>query len=98
MNIQELFNRIIDQKYYDTSCNDAAMCYSVATAWVQDVITEEECQFLHKAIEDYLESTGFSYLRGVLEMLELPSTIEARTAIYRDWANRPKLRLEAPDE
>ena len=91
MNIQEIFNRVIDHGYYDTSHTNSAMCNSLHNAWNCDDISEDEYQFAMERIDDYL-LTGYGvYLFTALKWAGLPHDIEARTAIYRDWANRPAL-------
>ena len=92
--VQEVFNRVIDQKYYDTSHTNSAMCNSLhyAQSWWQ--ISKEEYLFAKQQIKEYLLPTNCAYLQKALEKAGLPSTIQARTDLYRDWANRPKLLKE----
>lgn len=94
MNVQEIFNRVIDQRYYDTSYTFSTMCHSLHCAWSWEDISEEEYLFARKQIKEYLRPTNCAYLQKALAEAGLPSTIEARTALYRDWANRPKLLKE----
>ena len=91
MNIQEIFNRVIDHGYYDISHTDSAMCSALYTAWYQGVVSYEEYLFAGNQIRQYLGSAYCVYLFTALKQAGLPNTIEARTAIYRDWANRPSL-------
>lgn len=91
MNIQEIFNRVIDQEYYDTSHNYSAMCHSLYRAWYKEVISYDEYRFAKEQIRKYLYPVNRAYLGDALKKAGLPNTIEARTAIYRDWANRPSL-------
>ena len=92
MNIQDIFNRVIDQEYYDTSHNYSAMCNSLHKAWYQGVVSHEEYLFAGNQIGQYLGSTDCAYLGEALEKAGLPHSIVDRTAIYRDWANRPSLK------
>lgn len=91
MNVQEIFNRVIDQKYYNTSFTHSAMCNALYNAWDEEVISDNEYQFAREQIDKYLLTTDCAYLFTALKQAGLPNTIEARTAIYRDWANRPSL-------
>lgn len=95
MNIQEIFNRVIDQKYYDTSHTYSAMCHSLQNAWNWDVISEDEYRFTRAQIKEYLLPTNCAYLGVALKQAGLPSNIQARTAIYQDWANRPSLPISS---
>ena len=97
MNVQEIFNRVIDNGYY-TSHIHSAMCNSLHDAWSWDVISDAECRFAMEQIDDYLIPTDCAYLQKALEKAGLPNTIEARTAIYRDWANRPNLLKEQAND
>ena len=92
MNIQEIFNRVIDQEYYDTSHNYSAMCNSLHKAWHLEVISGDEYLFAREQIRNYLYPVNRVYLGDALKVAGLPNTIEARTDIYRDWANRPSLK------
>ena len=94
MNVQEVFSRVIDLRYYNELTANSAMCNSLHDAWSWDVISDAECRFARTLISNYLRPTNCAYLQHALEKAGLPSTIQARTAIYRDWANRPKLLQE----
>ena len=91
MNIQEIFNRVIDRGYYDTSHANSAMCNSLASALSWDDISEDEYQFAREQIDNYLLPTDCWFFQPALKQAGLPHDIEARSAIYRDWANRPAL-------
>lgn len=91
MNIQEIFNRVIDKGYYNTITDNSAMCNSLHVAWMWEVISEDEYLYARKQIRKYLYPTNCEYLGDALKKAGLPSNIQARTAIYRDWANRPSL-------
>ena len=91
MNIQEIFNLVIDQGYYDTSQDWSAMCNSLHNAWDYGEISKDDYRFAVEQIDRYLRPTDCSYLFTALKQAGLPNTIKARTAIYRDWANRPAL-------
>ena len=87
--VQEIFDRVIDQRYYNTSFTHSAMCCALDSAWSWEAISEDEYQFAIEQIKEYLRPTNCAYLRAALEKSGLPSTIEARTSLYRDWENRP---------
>ena len=93
MNIQEIFNLVIDQGCYDTSDTNSAMCSALHTAWYRGVVSNDEAKFAQALIKKYLLPTDCIYLGAALKNAGLPHTIEARTAIYRDWANRPALPI-----
>ena len=96
MNTQELFNKVIDGGHYPTN-TPASMCEAVRSARLRRTITKEEEQHLHRVIGSYLSRSNCMYLKTALELSGLPSTIEARTAIYRDWDSRPTLKEHTDD-
>ena len=91
MNVQEIFSRVISLGYYNVLTDNSAMCSALYDAWYEDEISEEEYQFARGQIDEYLLTTDCAYLFTALAKVGLPHDIEARTAIYRDWANRPAL-------
>lgn len=92
MNIQEIFDRVIDQRYYNVLTDNSAMCNALHIAWNWEAINADEYLFARDQIGQYLLETDCVYLGDALAEAGLPNTIEARTAIYRDWANRPSLQ------
>ena len=94
MNIQDIFDRVINQRYYDTSCTFSTMCHALHWAWSWGEISEDEYLLAREQIWEYLRPFSCAYLKKALEKAGLPNNIEARTAIYRDWANRPTLIKE----
>lgn len=67
------------------------MCNSLHIAWNWEVISNAEYLFARDQIGQYLQHTHCAYLGDALAEAGLPNTIDDRTAIYRDWANRPAL-------
>lgn len=98
MNVQEIFNRVIDQRYYNVLTDNSAMCNALHIAWNWEAINADEYLFARGQIHKYLHHTDCAYLGDALAEAGLPNTIEARTAIYRDWANRPKLLKEQAND
>lgn len=87
MNIQEIFNKVIEAGHYGNSSFDA-MCSSLALALGKE-INEDEYIFAIQEIRSYLGK--YIYLKSLLVANSLPYTFEARLKIYKDWKNRPKL-------
>lgn len=85
--IQALFDKVIDSGYY----RHLGMCESVSRARVAGILNDQEARLLPDTIYGYLIPTGYTWLFAALEANGLPNGREARLAIYKDWANRPKL-------
>lgn len=92
--VQEVFNDVIDEGFYfdESTYGKSArhMCGALYYAWYNGHITEAEYQRADAEIREYLQDHAF--LRYALEVTGLPHEYEDRLAIYRNWANRPKLR------
>ena len=95
--VQEIFNRVITRGYYSLH-SDSAMCNSITSARIRGDVSADECLLAKEQIDKYLLPTDCAYLQKALEKAGLPNTIEARTAIYKDWANRPKLLQEQAND
>lgn len=93
--IQDIFNRVIDAGLYGRTHAGVAcvyMCNSLLAAVRHEVITSDECTLAQQAIQEYLEAVGYAdTLSGALISSDLPHDHEACLAIYRNWANRPRL-------
>lgn len=87
--IQEIFNAVIDNGYYEDSEVKQFMCISLNAACKAGVITYEECYEATDLINDYIGEWFF--LEFALFNNGLPYDFESRLAIYRDWASRPVL-------
>lgn len=93
--IQEIFNVVIEEGFYKSpSCS--LMCFALIDAFDAGVISSEEMDAAHEAIRNYLTQTGEYnpiFLKSALFLSGLPYSFEDRLAIYKDWDNRPKLKL-----
>lgn len=84
--IQALFDKVIDSGHY---CHPG-MCQSVGIARAAGILNNRETAVLDDAIRSYLIPKGYAWLDDALIANGLPHGPEARLAIYKDWANRPK--------
>lgn len=96
MDVQEIFNRVIDGGFYQDGYiyrnYSDLMCVSLIQACNKGVITPDECKYAGNVIENYLNVwSGCGKLYDVLGNNALENSFKARLAIYRDWDNRPKL-------
>ena len=84
MNIQEVFNKVIEAGLYNEK--DGLMCHSLKAAARQGIITAEEFIAAKGEITTYLK--GFGSLGGFLDYKSQPYNFETRLAVYKDWANK----------
>lgn len=89
VDVQDVFNRVIDAKFYNESYD--WMCLSLMDARDVKLISEKEYRQAREEIRAYLPPK-YLFLRSVLEDNGLRGDFESRLAIYRDWANRPSLK------
>ena len=90
--IQEVFNLAIAHAGYPEV--NGYMCSAVAVLRRDNRISVEERDSTWYSIDDYLEPAKSVFLEWALRAKGLPSTPNDRLAIYKDWANRPKLSAE----
>lgn len=83
--VQNVFNKVMAANLYQGNL----MCFSLANASAGDIISSDEYFTAKAAIERYLQ--GAITLGVALKTNGLPCEISDRVAIYKDWANRPKL-------
>ena len=89
VDVQDVFNRVIDVGFYSEAMD--WMCVSLLNARDVGLISVSEHKQARGEIRAYLPSKYLT-LEGALEANGLPCDFEFRLAIYRDWANRPKLK------
>lgn len=102
--IQEIFDLAINTGLYgaDTDktvyCPDGQerevsryMCFSLISLRWAGHITEEEGEVAKSEIEYYLSE--FGYLADALSYHGLPYSFEDCLAVYKDWENRPRLKM-----
>lgn len=85
MNVQEIFNKVIEEGYY--SYRVMLMCPALGAARRDKVITQEEWQLAIDEIKAYLK--GYGSLGGKLMNMKLPYKFEHRMEIYKNWSERP---------
>lgn len=85
--IQALFDKVIDSGHY----RHPGMCTSVARARAAGILNNRETAMLEDTIRRYLIPKGYAWLYDALIANGLPHGPAARLAVYKDWANRPKL-------
>lgn len=84
VNVQEVFNEVIDKGFYNET--DNLMCHSLKEAARAGVITSEQFVVAKSQITDYL--SGFGSLGGYLDYKGREYDFKARLAVYKDWANK----------
>lgn len=93
--LQSIFNRVIAAGHYSDTEREGTyphMCVSLDAAVRRGLITEHEYVLAQQNIRVYLSAVEWSdTLAGALISSDLPSDFEDCLAIYRDWANRPRL-------
>ena len=92
--IQETFNRVIESGHYNIHDEDKRfMCSALEQAWWCDIITHSQKTLAEQAIENYLGGRG-NVLLSVLNRVisDRNYSFQDCLTIYKDWANRPKLR------
>ena len=93
MNIQGIFNRVIDGGFYRPQtvlgvCS-MYMCHALVHARNAGTITYDELAYAFGAIDNYLGKVVT--LRSAMVRVGIEATFEKRLAVYSDWDNRPSL-------
>jgi hypothetical protein len=90
--VQDVFNKVIDSKYYSEYNGVVLMCHALKNAAREGAITAEEFILATKEIRTYLG--GFGSLGGLLDNKNQPWHFTARLAIYENWANKPNFDVK----
>jgi hypothetical protein len=90
VDVQEVFHKVIEVGFYAKDGAEDLMCLALDDAVFRKVISRKQCLSSLQQIKDYIGDMIF--LDDVLHDNNLPSDFNARLSIYRDWANRPKLK------
>lgn len=93
--VQAIFNKVIASGRYSES-GTRFMCTALTLCLRQCLLPHEEVMLAKNEIDQYIGD--YQTLGRVLEDSGLPFMFKDRLAIYKDWANRPKLLKESPDE
>lgn len=88
MDLQKTFDKVIDGGFY--SPDNYYMCFALDGAKKCGAISSREHLAAEKQVSRYLG--GWCSLEGALRKNGLPNSYDDRLKIYRDWANRPKLK------
>jgi len=92
--IQETLDVILNSGTYPKHSH--LMCLCVNYAVITGLITDKEGKEVKETVDRYLTcnagGTKFVELRLALAYHNKPYSLEDRTAIYRDWKNRPSLK------
>lgn len=88
--VQKIFYKVIEGGHYTSRCD--LMCISLIAAGYCDVINKEQKEIARQSIKEYLGFYGT--LSAALIDSNLDSSFQHRLAIYKDWANRPKLEVK----
>lgn len=86
--VQEIFDAVIDGGFYTE--REDLMCFSLGGACFEGVISKKEREIAAGSIQSYLRP--YYSLESKLSCYDLPNKFPNRLAIYRDWANRPRLK------
>lgn len=86
MNVQEVFNKVIDSGCYNKG-NCSLMCPALGVARRTGEINQDEYQLGIDAIKDYLK--GYGSLGGKLLNMKLDYMFEDRLRVYQNWEARP---------
>lgn len=98
MEVQEIFNKVIDSGHYMGDKYDSSnyMCTALERAAVVGEITQEEVTKARNEINTYLEvldtlipESAYYALKHRLRALDLPSNSDVCKSIYMSWDTRP---------
>lgn len=89
--VQTIFNIVIESGHYNEDNLDW-MCGSLKHCRHDGLISQLEVDIAVNEIEAYLDTAECAFLRTGLWQSGLPYNFADRLAIYKDWANRPKLQ------
>lgn len=93
--VQTIFDKVIASGRY-SEARTLFMCTALAACLHADTLTYEEVLAAKNEIDHYLGD--YNTLERALIGAGLPRQFKDRLAIYRDWANRPKLLRKSSDE
>ena len=93
--VQTIFDKVIASGRYLEGVT-TFMCTALTLCLKHKILPHEEVLIAKNEIDHYLG--GYHTLGLALVENGLPCKPKARLAIYKDWANRPKLSKESPDE
>lgn len=95
---QEVFNIILDSgmyvskpDYVEVDETSMFMCHCILYARDLNLITSIEEKQTIASIAEYIKDRPRMSLAEKLKKNNLPNSYQDRLAIYRDWANKPKL-------
>lgn len=88
--VQKIFDKVIESGHYRSKFG--LMCLSLQEARYCDAINKKQKEIAKQSIKEYL---GFyPTLVMALRGNNLDASFASRLAIYKDWANRPKLEVK----
>lgn len=93
--IQQVFDLAIETGAYDF--DNRYMCHAIDTLAVQGLIADHESIKVKTAINKYIgqviyeDGSKVISLHSALSIRKIPNDFYDRLAIYKDWANRPRL-------
>ena len=93
--VQAIFDKVIASGRYAEGVT-TFMCTALTLCLKHKILPHEEVLIAKNEIDHYLG--GYHTLGLALVENGLPCKPKDRLAIYKDWANRPKLLKESPDE
>lgn len=90
MDIQGIFDKVLDCTRYNKYTYTSGMCKYLREAQELKVITANEKEF---AINEICAYIGYNvlYLRTALKGAGFPYNFEACLKVYTDWGNKPDL-------
>lgn len=90
--VQNIFDQMIDTRYYSEQNGEVLMCKALKNALKDDVISAEDYHIAHRAIRSYLG--GFGSLAGLLDNKGYLWDFSSRLVIYQDWGNKPEFQTK----
>ena len=93
--VQDIFDKVIVYGRYAEGIT-TFMCTALSLCLRSDILDYAEVLIAKNEIDHYLG--GYHTLGRALDDNDLPCKPKDRLAIYKDWANRPKLLKESPNE
>lgn len=93
--VQAIFDKVIASGRYAEGIT-TFMCTALTLCLNHKILEHAEVLIAKNEIDSYLG--GYHTLGRALDDNGLPCNPKDRLEIYKDWANRPKLLKESPDE
>lgn len=95
MNIQSLFDKLLETDNYNEHTYEIGMC-SLAARYLAlpeyEYVKEQIYEYLDHLCDISKDQIQCAFLVSALEEAGMNNSFESCLAIYKDWANRPMIR------